>query len=1378
MNSIEKFVLLRDGASKYKDNLSSLNTSNLAIDNSTVESLISEAQKIAKELLFFNHENTPVSTWESFLIEDSETYFKASETGKKALRKQWAKQLATYINNPDHFKNDTNTLEKLTQPHTVLFLTFLKLLDHIRNKMNSLTGQHLDFYFKKCLQLVPQKAIPDVVNILVELTENTEALEIEAGTVFLAGEDEDGNELQYKATENTILNQAKVASLQSVFVDKQEITIQKAHMNAVEDPDKGLLKMFELALGVNNPGDELPTFSTIATDWENLCKLVKEGNSLAENYVVSELFLRVEDFIYIIEKHETEKNHTTANWDKTYELLTTAYIDKIKKNRADDLHKIQEESDFNQLTKHIFGFPNSGDKLPLYNGKIVTFSLVYEDLKDAIKSQKAKDYITDELLLTVEDFVFIIETSTEKDPTVEVSKRYYQILEQSERRFRSIIISPPSVEKIKMIYGAEDITKLATSLHNTSEESKQFKIFGSISGTTKEPEIANLGFAISSPLLFLKEGKRKIFLNFQFSEELGDGKQLEKLLKKGFFNIQFSGEETWFQSKRATEYSISYDVKPDAERVLINDFKVVKEDPLIVDFYEPGVVFIKEEENIDKYIVNIRNEIYQILDFPHDSSLAMSVVYIGQLPGEVKEPFMFTKNDLQIGLNLELILSEDEPPVTTNSEATNFVNATTPTLLFLVNQDVVLAYENENGVAIFQELMALTFSDIKLRVSVDGMKNVMIQNDQTTLNNKKTFELFGGLPEVGSNFYFGHEEISQKPIQSLQIETNWGNQPESFTTHYENYWKVSENSLTPSVDQIPITSNSDFKIKLFLHDESSEIPVTDELSLFTADNKIAIQNIPELLKETRPGYVYRFKSSNEFSNSEITDWKRYFRLELDPIDFQHQLYNQLLIQQAFGSKEIQGLVLNPPYLPKLKKISIGYTAETNILTNCKLVSEENKLSHIHPFGYKELTSKEHLSLLPDYQDNGSLLIGLSNIIPSQTVSVLFQMAEGSANPDVERPELKWSYLKEDIWIPLESKAIISDTTNGLLNTGIIRVQLPADATKGNTLLSNELHWLKVSVSIHIDGVSDIIAVKSQVVNAVLSNTVVASSHFQKPLQSESIQETQAFIPEIETISQPFTSSQGRPAEALTDFNYRISKRLRHKNRALTMWDYEHMILDRFPEVYKVKCLPDIKTLGKVNITVVPDIRKSLPFNPFQPKVGADVLERIHQVVEKHAPAYASIHVKNPTYLKVSTRCSVKFCAGYDEIFYQSKLINEIKQFLSPWAYGETEHIRLGGTLDAGKLINFIAERPYVDFVAKLKMFQSVGNQSLVDVTSVNNGENIVIPNEPDMVIVSDEIHVIDIVDGTDYVEGTQRGINYMIVERDFTVAKDLLKTEE
>jgi hypothetical protein len=218
-----------------------------------------------------------------------------------------------------------------------------------------------------------------------------------------------------------------------------------------------------------------------------------------------------------------------------------------------------------------------------------------------------------------------------------------------------------------------------------------------------------------------------------------------------------------------------------------------------------------------------------------------------------------------------------------------------------------------------------------------------------------------------------------------------------------------------------------------------------------------------------------------------------------------------------------------------------------------------------------------------------------------------------------------------------------------------------------------------------------------------------------------------------------------------------------------MWDYEHMVLNEFPQVYKAKCLPSEEQIGEVNVVVVPDIIGRLPFNPFAPKVAADTLIQIQKHLNAHTPAFAEIFVKNPFYLQVSTECVVKFHPGYDEGFYKAKLIEEIKRFMSPWAYGEDHDIHIGGSLHASVIINFIAERPYIDYVANLKLFQSEDGRTFSDVRGINDGKTIVIPSRADMIMVAAQIHEVYVVSESGFDEDSFEGVNYMEISKDFIV---------
>ena len=53
---------------------------------------------------------------------------------------------------------------------------------------------------------------------------------------------------------------------------------------------------------------------------------------------------------------------------------------------------------------------------------------------------------------------------------------------------------------------------------------------------------------------------------------------------------------------------------------------------------------------------------------------------------------------------------------------------------------------------------------------------------------------------------------------------------------------------------------------------------------------------------------------------------------------------------------------------------------------------------------------------------------------------------------------------------------------------------------------------------------------------------------------------------VKKIIQPFSTFGGRAAERSETFYTRVSERLRHKDRAIAMWDYERLVLEAFPQI--------------------------------------------------------------------------------------------------------------------------------------------------------------------------------------------------------------------
>jgi hypothetical protein len=67
--------------------------------------------------------------------------------------------------------------------------------------------------------------------------------------------------------------------------------------------------------------------------------------------------------------------------------------------------------------------------------------------------------------------------------------------------------------------------------------------------------------------------------------------------------------------------------------------------------------------------------------------------------------------------------------------------------------------------------------------------------------------------------------------------------------------------------------------------------------------------------------------------------------------------------------------------------------------------------------------------------------------------------------------------------------------------------------------------------------------------------------------------------------------------------------------------------------------------------------------------------------------------------------SLKLKVAYKDFNYYAGLLKEeITQFLSPWAFGQSDSPDFGGNVYKSAVINFIEERYYVDYITDVFMY--------------------------------------------------------------------------
>ncbi|NER81910.1 MAG: hypothetical protein F6K42_20560 [Leptolyngbya sp. SIO1D8] len=685
---------------------------------------------------------------------------------------------------------------------------------------------------------------------------------------------------------------------------------------------------------------------------------------------------------------------------------------------------------------------------------------------------------------------------------------------------------------------------------------------------------------------------------------------------------------------------------------------------------------------------------------------------------------------------------------------------------------------------------------------------MVIGSDRPVLNAKSPFEPFDSQPTAGASLYFAHPEIVSKPLDNLSLKLEWMGLPDDFATHYYAY---AHCGLSPRPSVI---HNESFQARLDLLLNRTWHPIATQ-SLFSTDNPETTDETATLSSQVTLPYnkaqfnqlpTAGFKAVHETpATNDLWEHSRYFRLELTRPDFQHGLYPLVLNKVAragetdfvdtegnpvngnqAGAIEIRALSVYPPYTPKIKSITLDYQASAEIhLRTTASNPTQGQIFQLHPFGYLDLRQTADPAdpsscyyLLPQYEDEGCLFIGIRNLQPPQQLTLLFQLVSGSGNADLANPEIQWSYLAGDRWQPFQNEDILSDSTNGLMDSGIVHFTIPAAATQQNHRLPAGLHWLRATVSNHAIAIPDALDIRTQAVTATFIDQDNDPQHLSQPLAANAIQALVERTPAISTVAQPYSSFGGRQKETNRAFYTRVSERLRHKYRAVTRWDYERLVLEQFPQIYKVKCLTQAEqshapSAAQVTVVVIPNLANTAPFLPLEPKAPQYLLREIETHLQAHASPFVQVVVKNPHYEQIKYRVAVRFRSGYEQGYYLKQLNEELVRFLSPWAYEEQSDISFGSSIHSSAVIHFIETRPYVDYVANLKLIEQVtlspDKRSKVDTTYQINSNNLAQVKQVDSILVSAPEHIIDLITTSDYEEESFEGIDYTIVDLDFVV---------
>jgi hypothetical protein len=696
--------------------------------------------------------------------------------------------------------------------------------------------------------------------------------------------------------------------------------------------------------------------------------------------------------------------------------------------------------------------------------------------------------------------------------------------------------------------------------------------------------------------------------------------------------------------------------------------------------------------------------------------LSTGLTVTAELKPAVQNPDPDTENPYKLEVTIDI--NETLPAVTPYNEEVHL--AAFPTQWPVVR--VLLKPESD----IATLLAAFRVENITIEVGAKGVRKLVLQNDQSVQPSDKPSLPFGNSPLVQSNFYIGSQEVFSKTLTSIAVNLEWQDAPESFVTHYANYGNnnIANNSFATAID---LLNNRNWNVRLVNNDSLFNLANTAQVKQINVDApSFATQTVNAPFKRS-PGLVL----PESFDNTVNQGFMRLVLIgptkaslgnepEEAPFEaFGHKTYPFIYTQQVLALSKYENVGIKPelpkqPYTPVLKSITVDYTAKDVFTPNAPNTIDQYFMQDI--FGPAETGKDDTALLVAPQPGHGALYIGLQNALAPQTLSFLFQIEEGS----VEGPELlkttdlQWSYLAAHHWRDISAADVLEESTGGVQKPGIIRLNIGSDATDQHSLMPSGMRWVRVSVKDNPLGAASVSGILAQAARAklILPNGLVTGyeEHLAAPLPAQKITKMVVKVPAIKKVNQPYPSFGGRNIESDNGFYRRVSERLRHKNRAVSGWDYERLVLEYFPEIYKIKCLPhsgpdNSFSAGDLRLVVVPDWRKRPTGDPLQPRVNQNRLREIAQFVSnKFVSPFANVHVSNPSYETLLVDCRVNFHPQFDPGFYTLVLEEDIKKFLSPWAYEEGRDIVFGGKVHASEILAFIEGREYVEYVTDFELY--------------------------------------------------------------------------
>lgn len=507
----------------------------------------------------------------------------------------------------------------------------------------------------------------------------------------------------------------------------------------------------------------------------------------------------------------------------------------------------------------------------------------------------------------------------------------------------------------------------------------------------------------------------------------------------------------------------------------------------------------------------------------------------------------------------------------------------------------------------------ITVDTVEIQTEVSGIRNFTLCNELGEADTTQPFQPFGIQGERDAWFLFGNGEMGLKPLQKATLKGKWKGLPETKAEFDRLYWGYD-------ADADAFTVATDYR----QDGEWKQCGKGQKLFNFDTETNVLRANI-----------IIPFGDGINSFNTSDYDKDGFFRVTLESpsIGFGTEAYRkrfmEVMIHNSRCKEKHRREIPWEPSVPLLADTELSYTATAKI-------SPADRNSPI--------IRLERITALPEQipcatDGNGAfpfllsapaeylLYFAFARAEGEKTVRMYIDMALpgehipfGCPQPD-KRIQVRWELWNGISWQSIPSESVEAEETNGFTQSGFVEITLPGIIDGRHTDRQDRM-WLRAALT---GDISASLAIRNVWTNCI---RVTADNGDGTPLPAGTVVGTTEVDGRLESVAQPLPGFGGRTAETETQYAVRQQMRLHNRHRAVTMRDYEELVLEHFPEVDKVQCLSIPCKDASLEVCLVVFSRAEDSRYFLSP---AWKLEEIRRKVSRYMPSYVPLKVFNPVY---------------------------------------------------------------------------------------------------------------------------------------------------